>query len=155
MAGGVNKVILVGNLGKDPETRVLESGAKLARFPIATTESFKDRNTGERRDKTEWHNIVVWRGLADIAEQYLKKGDQVFIEGKIQTRSYEDKEGITKYATDILGLNMTMLGSPRGGGSSDSAPTESAQSGGQPGSSPSSGAAEEQQDQEGMNDLPF
>lgn len=156
MASGVNKVILVGNLGKDPETRVLESGAKLARFPIATTESFKDRNTGERRDKTEWHNVVVWRGLADIAEQYLKKGDQVYIEGKIQTRSYEDKEGVTKYATDILGINMTMLGSPRGGGSSDNAPSSPAESqSGSSSSQPSSGATEESNQADSMNDLPF
>ena len=84
---GVNKVILVGNLGRDPEIRTLESGVKVARFSIATTESYNDRNTGQRVDQTEWHNVVLWRGLAEIAEKYLRKGNQVYIEGKLQTRS--------------------------------------------------------------------
>jgi len=107
---GVNKVILVGNLGRDPEIRSLESGVKVARFSLATTESYNDRNTGQRVDQTEWHNIVLWRGLAEIAEKYLRKGNQVYIEGKLQTRSYQDKDGITKYSTEIVGQNMTMLG---------------------------------------------
>lgn len=107
---GINKVILVGNLGKDPEIRTLESGVKIARFSLATTESYNDRNTGQRVDQTEWHNIVLWRGLAEIAEKYLRKGNQVYIEGKLQTRSYQDKDGITKYSTEIVGQNMNMLG---------------------------------------------
>ncbi len=107
---GVNKVILVGNLGKDPEIRTLESGVKVARFSVATTESYNDRNTGQRVDQTEWHNIVLWRGLAEIAEKYLRKGNQVYIEGKLQTRSYQDKDGITKYSTEVVGQNMNMLG---------------------------------------------
>lgn len=107
---GVNKVILIGNLGRDPEIRTLESGVKVARFSLATTESYNDRNTGQRVDQTEWHNIVLWRGLADIAEKYLRKGNQVYIEGKLQTRSYQDKDGITKYSTEIIGQNMNMLG---------------------------------------------
>jgi single-strand DNA-binding protein len=107
---GVNKVILVGNLGRDPEVRTLESGVKVARFSIATTESYNDRNTGQRVDQTEWHNIVLWRGLAEIAEKYLRKGNQVYLEGKLQTRSYQDKDGITKYSTEIVGQNMNMLG---------------------------------------------
>ena len=107
---GVNKVILVGNLGKDPEIRTLESGVKVARFSVATTESYNDRNTGQRVDQTEWHNIVLWRGLAEIAEKYLRKGNQVYIEGKLQTRSYQDKDGITKYSTEIVGQNLNMLG---------------------------------------------
>ncbi|WP_255647417.1 single-stranded DNA-binding protein [Fulvivirga sedimenti] len=106
---GVNKVILVGRLGKDPEVRHLESGAAVANFPIATSETYKDRNTGERREQTEWHNIVVWRGLADVAERYLHKGDLVYIEGKLRTRSWE-KEGITRYTTEVVADNMTMLG---------------------------------------------
>jgi len=109
---GVNKVILVGNLGKDPEVRHLENGAAVANFSVATTESYKDRNTGERRDQTEWHNVVLWRGLAEVAEKYLKKGSQVYIEGKIRTRSWEDKEGNTRYTTEIVGNEMTMLGRP-------------------------------------------
>ena len=106
---GVNKVILVGHLGKDPEVRTLDNGAKVARFSVATTESYKDRNTGERVDQTEWHNVTLWRGLADVAESYLKKGSLVYIEGKLQTRSYE-QDGITKYATDVVGRDLTMLG---------------------------------------------
>ena len=107
---GVNKVILVGNLGKDPEVRHLENGTAVANFPIATSESYKDKN-GDRQEITEWHNIVLWRGLAEIAEKYLKKGNQVFIEGKLKTRSWQDKEGNTRYTTEVVGDNMTMLGS--------------------------------------------
>jgi single-strand DNA-binding protein len=106
---GVNKVILVGNLGRDPEVRHLESGVPVASFSVATTESYKDRNTGERKDVTEWHNVVLWRGLAEVAEKYLKKGDQVYIEGKLRTRQWE-KEGVTRYSTEVIGENMTMLG---------------------------------------------
>lgn len=106
---GVNKVILIGNLGKDPEVRTLESGTKVANFPLATTESYKNKN-GERVDTTEWHNIVLWRGLAEVAENYLKKGNQVFIEGRIRTRAWDDKEGNKRYTTEILADNMTMLG---------------------------------------------
>ena len=105
---GVNKVILVGNLGKDPEVRNLENGATVANFTIATTESYKDKTTGEKKDITEWHNIVLWRGLADIAAKYLHKGDMIYIEGKLRTRSWE-KEGVTRYTTEIVGDNMTML----------------------------------------------
>ena len=107
---GINKVILVGNLGKDPEIRHLESGASVANFSLATTETYKDRTTGERKSITEWHNIVLWRGLAEVAEKYLKKGNQVYIEGKITTRSYEDKDGIKKYITEVVGRDLTMLG---------------------------------------------
>lgn len=111
---GVNKAILVGHLGKDPEVRHLESGASVANFTMATTESYKDRNTGERKDITEWHNIVLWRGLADIAAKYLHKGDMVYIEGRLRTRSWE-KDGVTRYTTEIVGDNMTMLSSKAGG----------------------------------------
>lgn len=107
---GVNKVILIGNLGKDPEVRHLESGAAVANFPIATTESYKDKS-GQRQERTEWHNIILWRGLAEVAEKYLRKGNQVYIEGRLQSRSWEDKEGNTRYITEIVGNNMTMLGS--------------------------------------------
>lgn len=113
---GVNKVILVGRLGKDPEVRNLESGVSVANFTMATSESYKDRTTGERKEITEWHNIVLWRGLAEIAQKYLHKGDLVYIEGKLRTRSWE-KEGVTRYTTEVVADNMTMLGT-RGGGSS-------------------------------------
>ena len=116
---GVNKVILIGRLGKDPEVRNLENGASVANFSIATTESYKDRTTGEKKEITEWHNIVLWRGLAEIAQKYLHKGDLVYIEGKLRTRSWE-KEGVTRYTTEVVGDNMTMLGTKGGGSSSSS-----------------------------------
>jgi len=106
---GVNKVILVGNLGKDPEVRYLDNGVAVANFSIATTENYKNK-AGERVSQTEWHNVVVWRGLAEVAEKYLKKGASVYIEGKIKTRKWEDKDGNTRYNTEILADNMTMLG---------------------------------------------
>jgi len=110
MAGSINKVILIGNLGKDPEVRHLESGATVANFPIATSETYKDRKSGEKVSQTEWHNIVLWRGLADVAERFLKKGDKIYIEGKLKTRSWQDQEGNNRYTTEIIADNMTMLG---------------------------------------------
>lgn len=112
---GVNKVILVGRLGKDPEVRNLENGATVANFTIATSETYKDKTTGDRKEVTEWHNIVLWRGLADIAAKYLHKGDMVYIEGKLRTRSWE-KEGVTRYTTEVVGDNMTMLSTQRSSG---------------------------------------
>lgn len=113
----VNKVILIGNLGKDPEVRHLEGGIAVARFPIATSESFKDKS-GQKQERTEWHNIVVWRGLAEVAEKYLKKGNSVYIEGRLRTNNYQDKEGIQRYSTEIVADNMTMLGGPNNAGNS-------------------------------------
>ena len=115
---GVNKVILVGRLGKDPEVRNLENGVNVANFTMATSETYKDKTTGERKEITEWHNIVLWRGLADVASKYLHKGDMVYIEGKLRTRSWE-KEGVTRYTTEIVGDNMTMLGTKPSGGNSE------------------------------------
>ncbi|MFM7021632.1 MAG: single-stranded DNA-binding protein [Flavobacteriales bacterium] len=109
---GVNKVILVGNLGKDPEVRYLEGGVPVANFTLATSETYKDKN-GNRIEQTEWHNIVVWRGLAEIAEKYLRKGSQVYVEGKLRTRSWDDKDGVKRYSTEIIADNMTMLGGKR------------------------------------------
>ena len=106
---GVNKVILVGNLGKDHEVRYLDSGVAVANFSLATTENYKNKQ-GEKVSQTEWHNIVLWRGLAEVAEKWLKKGSSVYIEGKIRTNKWEDKEGNTRYNTEILADNMTMLG---------------------------------------------
>lgn len=105
----VNKVILVGNLGKDPELRYTASGTAVANFSLATTERFKDRD-GNSQEKTEWHNIVAWRQLAEICGKYLTKGRQVYIEGKIQTRSYEDRDGNKRYITEIVADQMQMLG---------------------------------------------
>jgi single-strand DNA-binding protein len=109
MAGSVNKVILVGNLGKDPEVRYLENGVPVAKFTMATSETFTDKNSGEKREITDWHNIVLWRGLAKVAESYLKKGMKVYIEGKLKTRSWQDENQQTKYATDIVADQMVML----------------------------------------------
>jgi len=114
----LNKVMLIGNLGKDPEVRAIPSGVKVANFSIATTESYTDKNN-QKVDKTEWHNIVMWRGLAEVAEKYLKKGNQVFIEGKLTTRSWDDQTGQKKYMTEIVADNMVMLGGRRDGGGSE------------------------------------
>ncbi|MEP4532404.1 MAG: single-stranded DNA-binding protein [Cyclobacteriaceae bacterium] len=152
---GVNKVILVGNLGRDPEVRHLESGVAVASFSIATTETYKDRNTGERKDQTEWHNIVLWRGLAEVAEKYLKKGSQIYVEGKLRTRSWE-KDGVTRYTTEIVGDNMTMLGGAPGsqsGGGQASPQTESAAPAASAEASTSGFNATSQE--EATDDLPF
>ena len=119
MAGSVNKVILVGNLGRDPEVRHSQAGAKIVNFSLATSESWKDKNTGERREKTEWHRVVIFsEGLAGIAENYLRKGSKVYIEGSLQTREYE-KDGIKRYSTEVVlqGFNstLTMLDTRQGG----------------------------------------
>ena len=112
MAGSVNKVILIGNLGKDPEVRHLENGATVANFPIATSESYNDRTTGERKEITDWHDIVVWRGLAEIVEKYVRKGTKVYIEGKLKKRSWQDKEGNTRYSTEVVADELTILSRP-------------------------------------------
>ena len=112
MAGSVNKVILIGNLGKDPEVRRIENGGIVANFPLATSETYTDRTTGEKRDTTDWHTIVLWRGLAEVAEKYVRKGQKVYVEGKLKTRSWTDKEGISRYTTEIVADELTIL-SPR------------------------------------------
>ncbi len=109
---GVNKVIIIGRLGADPEVRYTPSGVAVANFSVATSEEWKDKNTGEKKEQTEWHRIVAWRRLGEICGEYLQKGRQVYIEGRLQTRSWEDKEGVKRYTTEILALNMQMLGSP-------------------------------------------
>lgn len=111
MAGSVNKVILIGNLGSDPEVRYLESGSAVAKFNIATTESYTNKS-GERVDNTEWHRIELWEGLAKVAEKYLKKGNQVYIEGRIRTDSWTDKEGQQRTGITIRANSMTLLGGP-------------------------------------------
>lgn len=145
---GVNKVILVGNLGKDPEVRHLENGAAVANFSIATTESYKDKN-GNRQDQTEWHNIVLWRGLAQIAEKYLRKGSQIYVEGKLRTRNWQDKDGNTRYTTEIVGDNMTMLGG-RNNSTNNEAPAPGIHN--EPAASNNGSANIES---EGDDDLPF
>jgi single-strand DNA-binding protein len=147
----VNKVILVGRLGKDPEVKHLESGTVMAKFSLATSENFKDRN-GEKVEQTEWHNIVVWRKLAEIAEKYLRKGSQVYIEGRIKTRTWDDQDGKKHYMTEIIADNFQML-------SSKNAPQQS----GDPGPAEPAVAKEQkpantapdQSEQEKSDDLPF
>ena len=115
----VNKVILVGNLGRDPEMRYMSGGDAVCNITIATSESWKDKNTGEKREITEWHKVVFYRKLAEIAGQYLKKGSSVYIEGRIKTRKWQDKDGNDRYTTEIEATEMQMLGSRQSGGQSD------------------------------------
>jgi single-strand DNA-binding protein len=119
MSGSLNKVMLIGNLGKDPEVKTIPSGTKVANFSLATTEKYTDKS-GQKVEKTEWHKIILWKGLAEIAERYLKKGSTVYIEGKLTTRSWDDKDGQKKYTTEIVGDQLQMLGGKAGGGSSGS-----------------------------------
>lgn len=122
MAGSVNKVILIGNLGRDPEVRSFQNGGKVCNLRIATSETWKDRNTGERREKTEWHSVAIFsEGLVRVAEQYLRKGSKVYIEGKLQTRKWQDQSGQDRYSTEVvlqgIGSTLTMLdGRGEGGG---------------------------------------
>ena len=111
---GINKVILVGHLGRDPEVRTIESGAKVARFTLATTEAYKDKS-GERKEVTEWHTVICWRNLADIAEKYLTKGKLVYVEGKLRTRSWDDNTGAKRYSTEVAADNFIMLGAKTDG----------------------------------------
>ena len=111
-SAGINKVILIGNLGRDPEVQNFENGVKKAGFSLATTEIFKSKE-GEKTSHTEWHNIVLWRGLAEVAEKFLKKGMTVYVEGRIRRREYDDKEGQKKFVYEIIGDALQMLGSPR------------------------------------------
>lgn len=143
---GVNRVILLGNLGGDPEMKTFEDGNKLARFSLATNETYKNKN-GERVTNTEWHRVVVRRGgLADVVEKYLKKSDQVYIEGKIRTRKWQDNDGNNRYTTEVHVDNLTMMGSPRGSNQSQQT-TEN--------ESTDSTNAEEPSSSEESDDLPF
>ncbi len=123
MARGVNKVILIGNLGADPETRYAPSGTAIANVRLATTDSRRDKESGEQIDRTEWHNIVFFSRLAEIVSEYLRKGSQVYVEGRLQTRKWQDRDGNDRYTTEIVADNMQMLGS-RGGGGASAPPKE-------------------------------
>ena len=116
MARGVNKVIIVGNLGQDPETRYMPSGSAVTNFTVATNESWKDKQTGEQKERTEWHRVSMFNRLAEVAAEYLRKGSQVYIEGKLRTRKWQGKDGNDRYTTEIIADEMQMLGG-RGGGS--------------------------------------
>lgn len=119
MARGINKVILVGNLGKDPEVRYMPSGGAVANLTLATSESWKDKATGEQKEQTEWHRVVMFGRLGEIAGEYLKKGSQIYIEGKLQTRKWQDQQGQDKYTTEIVASEMQMLGGRSGAGVPD------------------------------------
>lgn len=116
MSRGINKVIIVGNLGNDPETRYMPSGSAVTNLSVATNESWKDKQTGEQKDRTEWHKVAMFGRLAEIAAEYLRKGSQVYIEGKLRTRKWQDKEGQDRYTTEIVADEMQMLGGRSGGG---------------------------------------
>ncbi|MFA5814100.1 MAG: single-stranded DNA-binding protein [Bacteroidales bacterium] len=146
----VNKAILVGNVGKDPEVRHLEGGTSVARFTLATSETYKNK-TGEQVKNTEWHNIVVWRQLADLAEKYIRKGSQIYVEGKITNRQYDDKDGNKRYISEIVADNIRLLGRKE-----DSFVTPAANGPGRPQSDPMPVNPPEEQDQSAEgDDLPF
>ncbi|MHB1513073.1 MAG: single-stranded DNA-binding protein [Acidiferrobacter sp.] len=158
MARGINKVILVGNLGRDPEIRYVPNGGAVANLNIATSESWRDKGTGEKQERTEWHRVVFFGKLAEVAGEYLKKGAQIYVEGRLQTRKWQDKSGQDRYTTEIVGNDLQMLGGRGGAGAGDGPPMdmpyESSASGsgapqGQP--SPSSSGAKDDFD----DDIPF
>ena len=154
---GVNKVILLGNLGRDPEIRHLENGRAVVNFPMATSETYKTRE-GERVTKTEWHNVVLWTPLAEIAEKYLKKGNQVYVEGKLTSRSYDDKDGIKRYVTEVVGREMTLVGGrPSDGESSGGGSYGESSSHEQPSATPAAPAvnAGSSSTETEIDDLPF
>jgi single-strand DNA-binding protein len=114
---GINKVIIIGRLGNDPEVRYTPSGAAVAKFSVATSEEWKDKNTGEKKERTEWHRITAWGKLGEICGEYLAKGRQVYVEGRLQTSSYDDKDGVKRYSTEIVASDVQFLGSKESGGS--------------------------------------
>lgn len=151
---GINKVILVGNLGADPEVRYTASGSPVANLRIATSESWRDKNTGEQQERTEWHNVVMFGKLGEIVEKYLRKGSQIYVEGRLQTRKWQDREGNDRYTTEVVANDMQMLGG-RGGGGGESRDYEqparaAAQSGGRGQERPQGGKVDEFED-----DIPF
>jgi single-strand DNA-binding protein len=122
MARGVNKVILIGNLGADPETRAMPSGTTVANLRVATSESWRDKQSGEQQERTEWHRVAFFGRLAEVAGEYLRKGSQVYIEGSLRTRKWQDKQGNERYSTEIIGNDLQMLGSRGGAGGAAGAP---------------------------------
>ncbi|HSY06584.1 MAG TPA: single-stranded DNA-binding protein [Steroidobacteraceae bacterium] len=162
MARGVNKVILIGNLGADPETRAMPSGTTVANLRIATSESWRDKQTGEQQERTEWHRVALFGRLAEVAGEYLRKGSQVYIEGSLRTRKWQDKQGNDRYSTEIVGNDLQMLGgragaaaaggaeAPRGG-----ATAGAAAGGGSPAFAEESGGAASARGEEFDDDIPF
>ena len=141
MARGVNKVIIVGNLGQDPETRYMPSGSAVTNFTVATNESWKDKQTGEQKDRTEWHRVAMFNRLAEIAAEYLRKGSQVYIEGKLRTRKWQGQDGNDRYTTEIIADEMQMLGGRGDGGGGGNFGGGSSKGGGKGGASKGSGSS--------------
>jgi single-strand DNA-binding protein len=152
MARGINKVIIVGNLGNDPDTRYMPSGGAVTNLSVATSESWKDKQTGEQKDRTEWHKVAMFGRLAEIAAEYLRKGSQVYIEGKLRTRKWQDQSGNDRYTTEIIADEMQMLGSRAGGG----APAMNQNRGGSANDGPSASSPPERANDEPLDDdIPF
>ena len=150
---GVNKVILVGNLGADPETRHFNDGGAVANITLATSESWTDKSSGEKKERTEWHRVVFYRRLAEVVAEYLRKGSQVYVEGSLQTRKWQDKDGVDRYTTEIVARNMQMLG---GRGDAQGQPQQRSQSeGSRPASAPATRRQEAPPPVEFDDDIPF
>ena len=161
MARGVNKVILIGNLGADPETRAMPSGTTVANLRVATSESWRDKQTGEQQERTEWHRVAFFGRLAEVAGEYLRKGSQVYIEGSLRTRKWQDKQGNERYSTEIVGNDLQMLGARGGAGAAAAGPgggSETAARGGggaAPAFSEESGGGAAGRGEEFDDDIPF
>jgi single-strand DNA-binding protein len=158
MARGINKVILIGNLGADPETRAMPSGTTVANLRIATSESWRDKQTGEQQERTEWHRVALFGRLAEIAGEYLRKGSQVYIEGSLRTRKWQDKQGNERYSTEIVGNELQMLGGRGGGAGAGGAPGEGASRSSGPAPSyaeESAGGGGASRSEEFDDDIPF
>jgi len=154
MARGINKVILIGNLGADPETRAIPSGTTVANLRIATSESWRDKQSGEQQERTEWHRVALFGRLAEIAAEYLKKGSQVYIEGSLRTRKWQDKQGNDRYSTEIIGNELQMLGG-RGGGGGAATGTAPAPSFAEESSGGGGGGSSASRSEEFDDDIPF
>jgi len=155
MARGINKVILIGNLGADPETRAMPSGTTVANLRIATSESWRDKQTGEQQERTEWHRVALFGRLAEVAGEYLRKGSQVYIEGSLRTRKWQDKQGNERYSTEIVGNDLQMLGGRGGGGATMGAASGGAASAGTPSYAEESAGGASSRSEEFDDDIPF
>ncbi len=155
MARGINKVILVGNLGQDPETRYMPSGGAVTNITLATNESWKDKQTGEQKDRTEWHKVAMFNRLAEIAAEYLRKGSQVYVEGKLRTRKWQDRDGNDRYTTEVIADEMQMLGGRGGGGGNYSSGGGSGGSSNGGSNAPSGGGQDAPPADDFDDDIPF
>jgi single-strand DNA-binding protein len=156
MARGINKVILIGNLGADPETRAMPSGTTVANLRVATSESWRDKQTGEQQERTEWHRVALFGRLAEIAGEYLRKGSQVYIEGSLRTRKWQDKQGNERYSTEIVGNELQMLGGRGGAAAGTGSATAGAASTGAPAyAEESAGGGGGSRSEEFDDDIPF